>query len=90
VIERACADGRTDDPRARSSDHVRGRGRPAPALPGRDLPLAEAREAWLQAFAQEYLTDLLRRHGGNISQAAKRAGIDRKTLHRPVKHGLKA
>ena len=53
-----------------------------PAIPGRDLPLAEAREAWLGAFAQEYLTDLLRRHGGNISQAAKTAGVDRKTLHR--------
>ena len=31
---------------------------------------------------QEYLTALLRRHGGNISQAAKTAGVDRKTLHR--------
>ena len=72
-------------------DHVRGRGRPAPAVPGQDLPLAQAREAWLQAFAQGYLTDLLRRHGGNISQAAKTAGIDRKTLHRLLaKHGIKA
>jgi DNA-binding NtrC family response regulator len=92
VIERACvlADGSTI--RVRDlPDHVRGRGRPAPAIPGKDLPLAEAREAWLQAFAQEYLTDLLRRHGGNISQAAKTAGVDRKTLHRLLaKHGIKA
>ena len=60
-------------------------------MPGKDLPLAKAREAWLQAFAQGYLTDLLRRHGGNISQAAKTAGVDRKTLHRLLaKHGIKA
>jgi DNA-binding NtrC family response regulator len=91
VAERACA--LTDGPMIRVRDlpeHVRGRGRLAPATPGKDLPLAEAREAWLQAFAQEYLTDLLRRHGGNISQAAKTAGIDRKTLHRLLsKHGIK-
>ena len=92
VIERACA--LTDGPMIGVRDlpdHVRGRGRPAPAVPGQDLPLAQAREAWLQAFAQGYLTDLLRRHGGNISQAAKAAGIDRKTLHRLLtKHGIKA
>jgi DNA-binding NtrC family response regulator len=92
VVERACA--LTDGPTIRVRDlpeHIRGRGRPAPAVPGKDLPLAEAREAWVQAFAQEYLTDLLRRHGGNISQAAKTAGVDRKTLHRLLaKHGIKA
>jgi len=83
VVERACALG--DGPTLRLRDlpeHVRGRGRPAPATPGKDLPLREARETWLRVFTQEYLTDLLRRHGGNISQAAKTAGVDRKTLHR--------
>jgi DNA-binding NtrC family response regulator len=92
VIERACA--LADGPTIRVRDlpeHVRGRGRPAPAVPGQDLPLAEAREAWLRAFAQEYLTDLIRRHGGNISRAAKTAGIDRKTLHRLLaKYGIGA
>jgi DNA-binding NtrC family response regulator len=92
VIERACA--LADGPMVRVRDlpdHVRGRGRPAPAIPGTDRPLAEARAAWLQAFAHEYLTDLLRRHGGNISRAAKSAGVDRKTLHRLLaKHGIKA
>jgi DNA-binding NtrC family response regulator len=91
VIERACA--LTDGPVILTRDlpdHVRGRGASAPAVPGQDLPLARAREAWLQAFAQGYLTDLLRRHGGNISQAAKTAGVDRKTLHRLLaKHGIK-
>ena len=92
VVERACA--LADGPMIRVRDlpdHVRGRGRPAPAVPGKDLPLAQAREAWLQAFAQGYLTDLLQRHGGNISRAAKTAGVDRKTLHRLMaKHGIKA
>jgi transcriptional regulator with PAS, ATPase and Fis domain len=92
VVERACA--LTDGPLIRVRDlpdHVRGRGRPAPAPPGKDLPLAEAREAWLQVFAQEYLTDLLRRHGGNISQAARTAGVDRKTLPRLLaRHGIRA
>jgi len=83
VVERACA--LADGPTLRLRDlpeHVRGRGRPAPAVPGQDLPLREARETWLRVFTQEYLADLLRRHGGNISQAAKTAGVDRKTLHR--------
>jgi DNA-binding NtrC family response regulator len=83
VIERACAlaDGPTLGLRD-LPDHVRGRGRAAPTVPGKKLPLREARETWLRVFTQEYLLDLLRDHGGNISQAAKTAGVDRKTLHR--------
>ncbi|MBI4012400.1 MAG: sigma 54-interacting transcriptional regulator [Candidatus Rokubacteria bacterium] len=92
VIERACA--LADGPTLQLRDlpeHVRGRGRAAAAVPGKDLPLREARETWLRLFTQDYLTDLLRRHGGNISQAAKTAGVDRKTLHRLLaKFGLKA
>ncbi|CAN5612161.1 sigma-54 dependent transcriptional regulator [soil metagenome] len=33
-------------------------------------------------FEQRYIRDLLARSGGNISQAARDAGIDRKTIHR--------
>jgi DNA-binding NtrC family response regulator len=90
VIERACA--LADGPLIGARDlpeHVRGRGRPAPVRPELDLPLAKAREAWMQAFAEEYLSNLMRRHGGNVSQAARAAGIDRKTLHRLlVRHGV--
>jgi DNA-binding NtrC family response regulator len=92
VIERACAlaDGPTIDARD-LSEHVRGRGRPAPAAAGKELALRDAREAWLRVFTQEYLTDILHRHGGNVSQAAKSAGVDRKTLHRLLsKYGIKA
>src|SRR5262249_22299385 len=83
VIERACA--LADGPTLRVRDlpeHVRGRGRPGAAAPRTDLPLREAREAWLRAFTQEYPADLPRRPRGTASQAAPTAGVDRKTLHR--------
>ena len=38
-----------------------------------------------------YLRELLERHEGNISAAAKAAGIDRKTFHRLVnKHQIRS
>ncbi len=83
VIERACV--LADGPTLRLRDlpeHLRGRARPVPAAPATSLPLREAREQWLRGFTEEYLTDLLRRHRGNVSRAAKTAGVDRKTLHR--------
>jgi two-component system, NtrC family, response regulator HydG len=51
---------------------------------GADLPLKDAKERWLQTLEASYLRDLLDRHGGNISAAAKSAGIDRKTFHRLI------
>jgi transcriptional regulator of acetoin/glycerol metabolism len=37
-----------------------------------------------------YLRGVLERHGGNISAAAKAAGIDRKTFHRLInKHQIR-
>ncbi|MBI4637739.1 MAG: sigma-54-dependent Fis family transcriptional regulator [Candidatus Rokubacteria bacterium] len=48
------------------------------------LPLPEARERWMKELESSYLRDLLERHGGNVSAAAKAAGIDRKTFHRLV------
>jgi DNA-binding NtrC family response regulator len=47
-----------------------------------DLPFHDAKNDAITVFEKEYLRDLLRRHGGNISQAARTAGIDRKTIHR--------
>ncbi len=83
VIERACALAEGPTVRLRDlPDHVRGRAPRGTDVPGKDLPLREAREMWLRSLTQEYLRTLLDRHGGNISQAAKTAGVNRKTLHR--------
>lgn len=56
-------------------------GRPTVAYSA-DLPFHDAKNDAITVFEKEYLRDLLRRHGGNISQAARTAGIDRKTIHR--------
>jgi transcriptional regulator with PAS, ATPase and Fis domain len=54
-----------------------------------DMPFHDAKSDAVTYFEKEYLRDLLRRHGGNISQAARTAGIDRKTIHRMLaKYGL--
>jgi DNA-binding NtrC family response regulator len=63
-------------------------GRPTIAYSA-DLPFHDAKNDAITIFEKEYLRDLLRRHGGNISQAARTAGIDRKTIHRMLaKYGL--
>jgi len=49
------------------------------------LSLKKAKRQWVEAFEREYLIALLNKHQGNISQAAKTAGVDRKTIHRLLK-----
>jgi DNA-binding NtrC family response regulator len=102
VVERACAlaDGSTIT-RLDLPDHVL---HPTPPLAGpaagapgvggltagTDLTLKDAKEQWMQVLEVSYLRELLTRHGGNISAAAKAAGIDRKTYHRLInKYDLK-
>ena len=102
IIERACA--LADGPvvtRRDLPDHLLLTPSTAPTatdLPvppdalaaGRDLPLKDARERWLHVLEASYLRALLERHGGNISTAAKTAGIDRKTFHRLInKHEIR-
>ena len=45
---------------------------------------AEAREAAMQAFRANYLKELLDSHNGNVSKAARAAGVSRRTIHRWV------
>ena len=106
VIERACALaesdtlGRRDLPdhilTAPASTSAAGTAHAA-AMPeaqlgaAQGLPLKDAKDRWMQVLETAYLRDLLTVHGGNISSAAKAAGIDRKTFHRLVnKYGLRS
>jgi transcriptional regulator of acetoin/glycerol metabolism len=103
VMERACAlaDGHTVTVRDLPDHVARAVSRPATASvgpaslagqsAGTDLTLKAAKEKWLQVLEVSYLRDLLARHEGNVSSAAKAAGIDRKTFHRLInKYDLRA
>ncbi|HEU5195825.1 MAG TPA: sigma-54 dependent transcriptional regulator [Methylomirabilota bacterium] len=55
-----------------------------------ELPLKDAKDRWMAVLEAAYLKRLLERHDGNISAAAKDAGIDRKTFHRLInKHHIR-
>jgi DNA-binding NtrC family response regulator len=59
------------------------------AVVGADLPYKQARAQMIEAFEREYVRGLLDRHEGNVSKAARAAGIDRVYLHRLLrKYGL--
>lgn len=61
------------------------------AVSPNELPLKRAKEVWAGSFERDYLIRLLKRHDGNISQAAKAACVDRKTVHRLMKkYGIKS
>jgi len=47
-----------------------------------DLPYMEARRAWLDLFQDRYVTAQLDAHEGNISAAARAAGMDRRSIQR--------
>jgi len=54
------------------------------------LPYRVARERWLHTFESQYLAGLIRGHAGNVSAAARAAGIDRNYLYRLLwRHGLR-
>jgi len=98
VIERACALADTETIGRRDlPDHVltpsaapRDGGAGAMPEPGTELTLKSAKERWMAVLEASYLRELLARHDGNISAAAKAAGIDRKTFHRLInKHNLR-
>jgi DNA-binding NtrC family response regulator len=57
----------------------------ADPFPGAALSFKEAKETITTAFERHYLQDLLQRADGNVSRAARMAGVDRKTLSRMMK-----
>lgn len=55
-----------------------------------ELSLREARDKIIDAFERQYLEDLLESCDGNLSKAARVAGVDRKTIARMLKrHGIR-
>ncbi|HWM88990.1 MAG TPA: sigma 54-interacting transcriptional regulator [Kofleriaceae bacterium] len=46
------------------------------------VPYRIAKQRLLTDFDAQYLKQLLRRHGGNVSRAARAAGLDRMTVHK--------
>ena len=57
---------------------------------GPPASLRSARDRALMQFERQYLEALLAHHSGNVSAAARTAGIDRKYLYKLLwKHGLK-
>jgi DNA-binding NtrC family response regulator len=47
-----------------------------------DRPFHEAKDALIGRFERDYLTDLVQRADGNLSQAARIAGLERKFLYK--------
>jgi len=101
VVERACALAEGEHITVRdlpdyvlggeaalsASDPVTAAAMPDPRA---DLTLKDAKDRWMGVLEASYLRQILARHDGNISAAAKAAGIDRKTFHRLInKHSLK-
>ena len=63
----------------------------APMMVVGDQPFKEAKERWVSSFEKDYLLKLLTRNQGNISHAAREAGIDRKYFRKLMKkHGITA
>jgi transcriptional regulator of acetoin/glycerol metabolism len=103
VIERACAlaDGDRIGVEELPDYVLTGAGGAAGAAPeegavaaarsaGRGLALKDAKDRWMGVLEASYLRDVLATHAGNVSAAAKAAGIDRKTFHRLInKYRLK-
>jgi transcriptional regulator with GAF, ATPase, and Fis domain len=53
------------------------------------LPFKDAKDEVIDLFERQYVIDLIDRHGGNITRAARTADMDRKSITRLMrKHGL--
>ena len=57
-------------------------GAPETQVARADRPFHEAKDELVARFEREYLTDLVQRAAGNLSQAARIAGLERKFLYK--------
>jgi DNA-binding NtrC family response regulator len=56
-----------------------------------ELPLRTAKSELLERFERHYVARLLEQTGGNVAEAARRAGVDRVTLFRTIRrYGLRS
>lgn len=51
----------------------------------KNLPFKSAKRKWLESFEKKYFSEIIKKSNGNISHAAKKAGVDRKTIYRIMK-----
>ncbi len=93
AVERACSFAEGDEIVLEDlPEHLSG-SRPQ-AIKGfqihKNLPFKDAKEKVVELFEREYLVELLKRNNLNISQAAREAQIDRKSITRLLKkHGIR-
>ncbi len=60
-------------------------------MTGSDSTFKEAKERWVSSFERDYLVQLLKKNGGNISHAAREADIDRKYFRKLMrKYGIES
>jgi DNA-binding NtrC family response regulator len=93
VVERACAlaEGETIAG-ADLPEYIRkpASARPSAAETSIHLRFKDAKARWVDEMEASYVTRILERHHGNISQAARAAGVDRTTFHRLLnKHRIR-
>lgn len=55
------------------------------ALVPTHIPLQEARELWMAEFERAYLRAVMAQADGNVSEAARQAGVNRRFLYRMMK-----
>jgi DNA-binding NtrC family response regulator len=56
-----------------------------------DRPFKEVKDELVSAFERDYLVDLVQKAAGNVSAAARKAGLDRAYLHKLLqKHRIDA
>jgi DNA-binding NtrC family response regulator len=53
-------------------------------------PMREARERLIRAFERKYIEEILHRHNGNVTAAARASGVDRAFFYRLLyRHGMR-
>ncbi|UQA62954.1 sigma 54-interacting transcriptional regulator [Polyangium aurulentum] len=85
------AESKSPEPAAGPADAPREQGPQGVDTSLLKLPYHEAKDAWTERFERAYVEAILAQSGGNVSRAAREAGVDRRHLQRlMVRFGIKA